>query len=254
MFRFLELTLKMKMSRFGSAVFFGLMLGLASAVQAGNLVSNGDFTSYSGTTIAAGAKGQLSSHVPTGWSISNTVQYSALDTPGSATSSTGGYAVYGPFANPAAPYTGNFIQMDGDSRYGKALSQTIGGLTVGNQYTLTFQQAAGQQTTFNGPTTEKWTVSFGGDTQDSSLYSLPSHGIGAWQSQSMTFTATSVSEVLSFLAVGTPDGVPPTVFLADVNMVDSTPSAVPEPSSVVTLLIGVAGVAGSVLRRRFKAA
>ena len=70
----------------------------------------------------------------------------------------------------------------------------------------------------------------------------------------MTFTASSVSEVLSFLAVGTPDGVPPTVFLADVNLNDSTPSTVPEPSSVVTLLIGVAGVAGSVLRRRFKAA
>ncbi len=231
------------------------MLGLASAVQAGNinLVTNGDFLSYSGTAIAAGAKGQLSSHVPTGWSISSSVQYSALDTPGSATSFVGGYGVYGPFADPTG-YTGNYIQMDGDSNYGKALSQTIGGLTVGHQYTVTFQQAAGQQSGFNGPTTEKWTVSFGGDTQDSNLYSLPSHGVGAWESQSMTFTATSVSEVLSFLAVGTPNGVPPTVFLAGVNMVDTTPSAVPEPSSVVTLLIGVAGVAGSVLRRRFKAA
>ena len=230
------------------------MLGLASAVQAGNLVTNGDFLSYSGTTIAAGDKGQLSDHVPTGWSISNTVQYSALDTPGSATSSTGGYAVYGPFADPAAPYTGNFIQMDGDSRYGKALSQTINELTVGHQYTLTFQQAAGQQTNHDGATTEKWSVSFGSDTQDSSLYSLDSHGVGAWESQSMTFTATSVSEVLSFLAVGTPNGVPPTVFLADVNLSDSTQSAVPEPSSVVSLMIGVAGVAGSYLRRRFKAA
>ena len=245
----------MKISLCGSTVFFGLMLGLASTVQAANLVSNGDFTSYSGTTITAGEKGQLSSHVPTGWSISNTVQYSALDTPGSATSGNGGYAVYGPFNDPdAAPYSGNFIQMDGDSNYGKALSQTINGLTVGHQYTLTFQQAAGQQTGFSGPTTEKWSVSFGGDTQDSSLYSLPSHGVGAWELQSMTFTASSVSEVLSFLAVGTPDGVPPTVFLADVNLNDSTPSTVPEPSSVVTLLIGVAGVAGSVLRRRFKAA
>ena len=254
MFRFLELTLKMKSSRFGSAVFFGLMLGLASVVQAGNLVSNGDFTSYSGSTIAAGEKAQLSSHVPTGWNISSSVQYSYLDTPNSATSSQGGYAVYGPFANPAAPYTGNFIQMDGDSRYGKALSQQINGLTVGHQYTVTFQQAAGQQSGFNGPTTEKWTVSFGSDTQDSSMYSLASHGIGAWESQSMTFTASSISEVLSFLAVGTPDGVPPTVFLADVNLADTTPSPVPEPSSVATLLIGVAGVAGSYLRRRFKTA
>ena len=217
-------------------------------------MTNGDFTSYSGPTITAGEKGQLSDHVPTGWSISNTVQYSALDTPGSATSSHGGYAVYGPFADPAAPYTGNFIQMDGDSRYGKALSQTIDNLTVGHQYTVTFQQAAGQQTTFNGDTTELWAVSFGSDTQDSSKYSLASHGVGAWESQSLTFTATSVSEVLSFLAVGTPDGVPPTVFLADVNLADTTLSSVPEPSSVVTLLIGVAGVAGSVLRRRFKAA
>ena len=68
----------------------------------------------------------------------------------------------------------------------------------------------------------------------------------------MTFTATSVSEVLSFLAIGTPQGEPPTVFLADVNMFDSTP--VPEPSSVITLSIGVAGVVGSYLRRRNKAA
>ena len=246
----------MKISRCGTAVFFSLMLGLTSAAHAGNinLVTNGDFLSYSGHTIAAGEKGQLSSHVPTGWSIDNSVQYSALDTPGSATSSQGGYAVYGPFADPAAPYTGNYIQMDGDSHYGKALSQQINGLTVGHQYTLTFQQAAGQQTTFNGPTTEKWSVSFGGDTQDSDKYSLASHGVGDWMLQSMTFTASSVSEVLSFLAVGTPDGVPPTVFLADVNLNDTTPSAVPEPSSVVTLLIGVAGVTASVLRRRFKAA
>ena len=147
----------MKISHCVSA-FFALMLGLAPAVQAANLVTNGDFLLYSGSTIAAGTKGQLSSHVPTGWTISNTVQYSALDTPGSATSAVGGYAVYGPFADPAAPYTGNFIQMDGDSRYGKALSQTIDHLTVGHQYTVTFQQAAGQQAGFHGPTTEKWAV------------------------------------------------------------------------------------------------
>lgn len=243
----------MKISLCGSTVFFGLVLGLASTVPAANLVSNGDFTSYSGSAITAGHKGQLSSHVPTGWSISNTVQFSALDTPGSATSGTGGYAVYGPFNDP--PVSGNFIQMDGDSRYGKALSQQIDNLMVGHQYTLSFYQAAGQQTGFDGPTTEKWQVSFGGDTQDSFKYSLASHGVGDWMSQSMTFTAKSGSEILSFLAVGTPNGVPPTVFLAGVDMEDTTPSSsVPEPSSVVTLLIGVAGVAGSALRRRFKAA
>lgn len=73
-----------------------------------------------------------------------------------ATSGTGGYAVYGPL--PISPAGGNFVQADGDTDYSKPFSQGINGLIRGQVYALTFYQAAGQQSGFKGPTTERWQV------------------------------------------------------------------------------------------------
>jgi hypothetical protein len=65
----------------------------------------------------------------------------------------------------------------------------------------------------------------------------------------MTFTASSTSQILSFLAVGTPTGLPPVSLLDGVSLVDSTVPAVPEPSSWAMLLAGV-GAMGFMLRKR----
>lgn len=131
-------------------------------------------------------------------------------------------------SSPAAdPPAGNYIGDDGDAIYRAPLFQTINGLTAGDSYVLTFYQAADQQAGFSSATTEQWQVSLGGETQDSTLMSTPGGAFTPWNEQTMTFTATSTSELLSFLSLGGPSGVPPVALLADVSL-----NPVPEPASV----------------------
>lgn len=140
----------------------------------------------------------------------------------------------------ASPNGGNFFGGDGDSTIAAPISQLVTGLTVGEQYTLSFYQAAVQQMGFDGATTERWRVSFGGDTQLSTLMNNDNHGKVDWNQQTMTFTASATSQVLSFLAVGTPNGLPPFVLLDGVSMV----SAVPEPVSLSLFAAGLMGLSG----------
>ena len=62
--------------------------------------------------------------------------------------------------------------------------------------------------------------------------------------QSFTFTATGPSEVLRFIAHGTPSGVPPFSLLDGVSMT----AAVPEPATWAMMVLGF-GVIGRAMRR-----
>ena len=213
------------------------MLGAVSAHAATNLVVNGGFE-----TVASGVTGKTSfANNVTGWTGGSGLTF--IDYPGTA--DDGSYlSVYKGF--PAvSPDGGKFVEADADPTYSSAITQTIGGLTVGNQYLLTFFQGAGQQAGFTGATTERWQVNFGTAQQLSSRFSLPQGGTGPWQAQSMLFTATSVSQTLSFLAVGTPNGQPPIAFLDGVSL-----TAVPEPATWALLLAGFGAVGIQVRRRR----
>ncbi len=208
---------------------------LAAPAQAINLVTNGSFEETSLNT-----KGLFLNNV-TGWTGGSHLTY--LDYPGTAT--TVYLAVYAGF--PAvSPDGGNFVEQDGDPSYSNPFSQVINGLVVGQSYTLTFWQAAGQQAGFTGPTTERWKVDFGGDVQLSSMYSLPQGGTGPWEQVVMNFTAHAVSQTLTFLAVGTPNGAPPISFLDGVNL----EASVPEPAAYTLLAVGVAGVFAARKRRQ----
>jgi hypothetical protein len=200
----------------------------------------------------------------------------SIDAPGTATvnDQTHGnaYPVYGPFADP--PSGGNFIQADGNPSFETSFNQVVSGLIPGQQYDLTFWQAAGQQQGFTGATTEQWVVALGGtgfvlcvgcgldptygvvdtysnpgaDIEVSPLMHTPSQGVFGWNLVTMTFTATAATEALQFLAWGNNGSevnLPPTVFLAGVNG-----GTVPEPISLSLVGAGLLAFGASRLRRK----
>jgi len=135
------------------------------------------------------------------------------------------------FTNP--PGNGNFIAADGGFQTA-AITQTITGLTTNNYYQLTFYYAAAQQTDQLTNTTESWQVSMTGTNGNNFTTNTPTlsnrpAGFTGWDLETINFKASSSTEVLSFLAAGTPTGGPPFSLLADVSIV-----AVPEASSVIT--------------------
>lgn len=130
--------------------------------------------------------------------------------------------------------------------YPAALSQSISGLTVGGVYTLTFDYALAQQFITDAANTNNyWAVTLGGQTQNTSLLSIEGGGFSGWKTSTMTFTATTGTELLSFLASATASGAPPFMLLDNVSLA----AAVPEPSTWAMMLGGV-GLMGFVARRR----
>jgi hypothetical protein len=77
---------------------------------------------------------------------------------------------------------------------------------------------------------------------------FPAHGFTGWMTTSFTYTATSNSEELSFVAQGTPNGLAPVALLDGVSL-----TAAPEPASWSTLILGIAGL-GAVLGNRRRSA
>ncbi|UAK24798.1 PEPxxWA-CTERM sorting domain-containing protein [Sphingomonas nostoxanthinifaciens] len=147
---------------------------------------------------------------------------------------------------------GNYLAADG--AYQTALVyQVITGLTVGQQYDLTFNWAGAQQHGYDGVTTDNWTAYFGTSTSSYQSYTTDTvtdanHGFTGWQAASTTFTATATTEILGFLAKGTPNGEPPFSLLDDVSLTNHV-AAVPEPASWA-MCVGGFGLLGGALRRR----
>jgi hypothetical protein len=146
----------------------------------------------------------------------------------------------------ASPDGGSFLAVDADPLYNSKISQTITGLVTGQTYNLSFWFAGAQFTTRTGATTEWWDVTFGDTTQRTAILSNASQGFTGWQKATMSFVATSSSELLTFLAGGTPAGQPPVVLLDGISLT----AAVPEPSTAASLLLGVLLIGSVRLRRR----
>jgi len=214
-----------------------------------NLVQNGTFTgvTYSGTLPLPTKYGQFGTGTGSTLTVPHwgTTGYNFVFTPGtadvgtSAGANTGspneapgqynasnGYGstyIWGsnnggsvtlPLTDPAG---GNFVAADGAYETG-AITQTITGLTVGYMYLLKFYWAGGQQEGYTTATTEAWQVSLGSQTFTTGTASIVAGGFSGWMVQTFKYTATSTSETLSFLAVGTPSGQPPFALLGGVDL------------------------------------
>ena len=149
----------------------------------------------------------------------------------------------------SAPGGGNFVAADGAYEV-SAITQSISGLIVGQSIAVSFSWAGAQQYSFNGITTDEWTVDLGSSpSQTTSLLTLPSNGSSGWVNQTFYFVATSSTELLSFLATGTPSGQPPFALLSNVSVTNT-----PEPASVLILLSGLGGLVVFARRRASRSA
>lgn len=181
--------------KFAIAGFLGLLLS-ASAGSAGatNLVTNGSFTNFTPPPDGSSAfYSTLNNTDAPGWQTTSGYSFvvNASQATGGFNGPDGAVSLYGPIT--ASPDGGNFLAADGAYETGYTYT-TVSGLSVGQRYTVSFYQAAGQQTGYSGSTTDLWTVGLGSTYANSTfvnstLMSLPSQSFSGWQLQSVSFTA-----------------------------------------------------------------
>ena len=240
------------------SVSFAACLAVFSPVAAfagPNLVINGDFEQTSmQNSQGAFTPDEMNTSNVTGWSTSGYNFIFGANT-AATVGSYGSYgqtylydgsAVSGGAVLGQSPTGGNFVGADGAFQVG-AITQTLSGLTKGTDYAVSFSWAGAQQSGFTGATTEQWQVSLGNQTQSTQAVPNANHGFTGWMQQTFVFEATTASEVLSFLAVGTPNGEPPFSLLDGVSATD-----VPEPASLAMLAacISVLGLLTVCYRKR----
>jgi hypothetical protein len=210
-----------------------IVSALAMPAQAINLVTNGSFEQTSLST-----SGFLTNSDVTGWTTTSGYTFEVFPGTETTTGIGNGVKLY-PGAGgtiPTSPDGFKYLAADGGYQTGTT-SQTINGLVVGQKYALTFYQAAAQQQGYTGATTDYWQVSLGAETHNSTVMNNPSQSFTGWQAQSLLFTATATSEVLGFMAVGTPSGQPPFALLDGVAL-----NAVPEPATWTLMIIGLLAI------------
>ena len=158
-------------------------------------------------------------------------------------------AFFYPSLNTLSPDGGNFVGLDGDQDPNVgvqgSISQVINGLVIGEFYNLNFNWGAAQLANREGATSEQLHITFGSSTADTGVLNIASGGFSGWQAGHFQFQATSTSQTLSFLSVGTPFGLPPIAVLDGVSL-----TAVPEPTTWAMMLLGFGGIGAMIRRRR----
>lgn len=237
-----------------AAALIALAFGQAAHADGLNLVTNGNFdqsTYANNSQFGSGYGGQG----VTGWTGGSGYQlyfFSGTASTNSAASqydsgyNNGSEKFYTMAGSPTGG-SGNFVALDGDPTVGGggSISQTLNNLTVGAYYAVTFSWATGQLQSRSGATTDKVDVMLGGQSFLTQIVSDASQSSTPWIQQTFIYQATSASETLSFLAEGTPTGLPPMVALDGVSV-----TAAPEPTSIALLGAGLAALGFAYRRRR----
>lgn len=278
-------------ARFSKPLYFvatALTLSLvAYAADAGpatplpNLV-NQNFTAYTGSA----PKGSFSTVDPVGWTGGSGLIFIDSQTP---SQSAAGPVYLQTYGNPVGNVTGNYVEADGNPSFESGFTYTVTGLTVGQQYTLSFYQGASEQTGFgliNGksyPTTNQWIVSlgtsgmtfcdgcgaadpiYGGNDSTysnadpnasvvlSPLMTVPYKGTVGWDYVTVTLTADATTDLLSFLAWGDNGdtiNLPPIAFLSGVDSPSGLGAPMPEPVSMSLFGVGLLGLGAAARRWR----
>lgn len=245
------------------------------ALAVPNLVQNGGFESVTGGPGYSHEFGASYKYGQTvnNWTSSSTTAFNVLFYPGQANGPADASTRFDPthpggehgqylHQSTLSPDGGNFVALDGDTgsktetpgvpiigNGAGPIDQTITGLTSGKKYLLSFYYAGAQYADRTGPTTDQLFASLGSETHYTPVFKTKDSGFTGWRKGKFTFTATSDSEVLSFLANGAPSGLPPVTLLDGVNL-SVAPDKVPEPAALALLGLGLAGIGAARLRRR----
>jgi hypothetical protein len=239
-----------------------MAMGLLGTPMMAGFITNGSFETatytassevgpnYTGGTTAANGQGI------TGWTVGgtgggygiyffagNASTVSALNQWGSNSemipanyTSAPGYT--------ADPDGGQFVALDGDPTIATTISQAISGLTIGQWYNVSFFWAGTELQSRTGATTESVQVTLGTGSQTTKVVNTVAQGFNGWYAQTFSYKATATNETLTFMAVGTPAGLPPLVLLDGVSMFST-----PEPTSLAMLGLGIALFGVARLRR-----
>ena len=215
-------------------------------VSATEYVTNGGFESSAYT----GSQAFFGPNTPaTDWTSTGAfVLYCTTTTP--TCEQIGGVGLQGAIV--PSPQGGSFMGFDSDPSYSAPFTQTINGLTAGQSYTLSFYMATSSEQGSNVTTTENLTATLGGETFTTPTITTAAAAFSPWVQYSTSFIYDGTSDVLTFLAFGTPSGEPPYSLLDGVSLTDVATGA-PEPATWAMLMLGLGGL-GSVARSRRKAA
>jgi hypothetical protein len=213
--------LNQSLSAFAAVLVVGAVSTALPANATGNLVANGSLD-FSG----AGA--------PTQWSFLNPA---------------GEFWVS--FDGQASPDGGSYLGIQDLDTFAprfnvEGITQDIGGLDIGANYTLTFYSMTNHDAV-DPAARQDWRVTFGTDTQTGQQTYFT--GTGAWVQSTLAFTATSATQALTFVAEYLPGSYPEMLNLDGIVLTKTT-SAVPEPSTYALLAGGLVAMGWAAARRR----
>lgn len=220
---------------------FAVFLAISS--QAHSIVlpsfANGGFEGYVGNTNIH------NSDVPPGWTTTggtpdtfdgntNFANYTW------APSSTGGQFLHGIGQQPS--WTESALQVG------------LAGLTIGQQYEISFEQAISRSNW--SQTGGFWQIIFGTESHNSAHMAIPNFGdFAGWTWQTMLFTATSTIQTLEVIAMSDTNGLRTDIGIDSFYLGTpggnpnnpNNPTNVPEPTSIALFGLGLLGMS---IRRR----